>query len=340
MLGCGLSAQESLSPAQKKYQKEISAVFRDMEIVDLELSVASVGPEDELVPSFKLRNKTTREIPIPFAVGFPSERGGVLGYPVWKFERTDKKGLQPVTRKGALVYAFAFAPSGVVSVGVSGQKRMVAGELQLYPGDYQLSVMFMSFLNYAHESVSSKPIKFTVNKTGERKGGTSQKPATLTRSPSSPGADDFVRKGKDAGNGRTGLLECVRLEGLEIDNAVLKAGVPLAFHFQLARIPGKEIPADEGLADRRGLNCNWMICKTNAARSPKARIKISGSSIGIGSNLQGILREKGVQSFSLQNETRGMEPGYYEVVLFLWREGESGQLTDAGAVTAGFKILR
>jgi len=323
-MGCVLSGQEPLSPAQKKYQKEVSALFRDLDLVGLELAQPVVGLEDVLAPSFKLRNKTERELPVPFAIGFPSERGGVLGLPIWRFERTDKKGSPVVTRKGALVHSLRIPPSSFHSVDVAGQKPMVAGELPLPPGEYQLTVQFVPIANYIHESLVSKPVRFKVV-------GAGAKSAAVSGAKSAPGADAAVRKVIKSRKEGADLIDCVRLEKLELSNLLVKSGTPLAFRFQVARLPDKDSPTEVFDRTGRGLNCTWVLCKTNGSKNPKARVKISGSVIGVGAKVMGSLGENGVHSFSLVSETKGLEPGYYEMVVFLRPEGESAQLADSGA---------
>lgn len=326
-------AQDSLSAAQKKYQKEVSALFRDIDLVDLKLVKVVVGPTDELAPSVKLRNRTDRELPVPFAIGFPSERGGVLGLPVWRFERIDKKTFPVVTRKGALVYARSLGPSGFHLVDVAGQKAMTAGDMSLPPGDYQLTVLFVPVANYVHESLVSKPIRFKVVAAGA-------KSAAVSDVTPSKGADAGVRKITKNAKGEVTLKDCVRLENLELSNVTVKSGTPLAMGFRLARLPEKVSPREIYERTGRGLNCIWVICKTNGSKNPKARVKISGSTIGVGGKAIGSLDEEGVHMFTLIAETKGLEPGSYEVVVFLRSEGESAQLADSGELIASFKIIR
>lgn len=130
-----LFAQAGVSPTQKKYQKEFTALFDGLELTEFSLAATSVREDGKLQPAVKLRNKTSHELDVPFAVGITTGKGGVLGYPSWQIERLDKKGRQPILHDGSLVRALKIGPGEIIVVDTGSQTPISPELLGLVPGE-------------------------------------------------------------------------------------------------------------------------------------------------------------------------------------------------------------
>lgn len=321
-----ISAKETETPAQKKYKKEMSAVFANLEIVESSLPSAVVPETASLEPSFKLRNKSNREILVPLALGYPSERGGVLGYPVWRFEKASG-GKQPVFRKGILAYAFKVEPGGLVAVGSSMVKGMSVAEMGLSPGDHKMTVTFYPFISIGTEALVSRVYKFTVVGAAQSKGGQSAgkpvEPKPATRRAAGPV-----------------LLGSVGLGSLEFATETVKAGTPLACTFDIVVDPSKPLPDEDPAGQRGGLNCSWTIFRLPVGKSANAKKRISGSIINVNAAAMAGLRENGAHTLRLSNDTNGLEQGDYELSVTLWEEDSQAKRTNGQSRSAVFRIAK
>jgi len=332
-------AEDSLSAAQKKYQKEMKALLASLEIADSALPSAVVNEGEAIVPSFKLSNKTNHELLVPLALGFPSGRGGVLGFPVWSFVGVDKKSRAPLMRKGALAYAFKIDPQGSVLIDASKVDGMTTTAMGLVPGAYQMTVTFHPFVGGAGPSMTSKPFKFVVKQ--------SDKPVAVA------GRADSAKQAGPAvalGGSRLGpdpvrisapaVLPFIRLGRLEFASESVQVGTPLGCSFDLLVDSSNPLPPEQHGMPGPRLNCSWTILKLSSQKSPKTKTRIAGSIMPVSDQSMGRLRNDGTLTLKLTNETVGLPPGFYELAVTLWQEGAQGRRTNGDSKVAPFRIIR
>jgi len=338
-------AQDSLSAAQKKYLKEMKALWSVLEITDSTMPAAVVGEDEAILPSFKLSNKTNRELPVPLALGFPSERGGVIGWPVWSFVSSDKRSKPPLTRKGVLAYAFKIDPNGHVLIDASKVAGMTAKEIGLAPGAYQMTVNFNPYASGVGGSMVSKPFKFVVKSSDDAKVGgeqakKSRSGAAAVSSPKSGGG--MSSAGQASPGSAPNLLEFVSFGKIEFASEAVQIGTPLNCTFDLIVDPVRPLPPDDPQSDapKVRLNCGWKISKLGAQKSSNSKTRVSGSIINVSSTSLDQLRKNGTCTLKLLNETSGLPPGYYELAVWLWQEGGQVKQTKGDSKTATFRISK
>lgn len=338
-------AEDSLSSAQKKYQKEMKALWSLLEITDSTMPAAVVGEDEAILPSFKLSNKTNRELPVPLALGFPSERGGVIGWPVWSFVSSDKRGKPPLTRKGVLAYAFKIDPNGHILIDASKVAGMTASEIGLAPGAYQMTVNFYPYASGVGVGMVSKPFKFVVKSSDDVKAGgeltkTSKSVAAAVSSAKSRGG--MASAGRASPDGAPNLLQFVSFGKIEFASDAVQVGTPLNCSFDLVVDPVRPLPPDDpqGDAPKVRLNCSWTISKLGAQKSAKSKTRVSGSIINVSAASLDQLRKNGTCTLKLLNETGGLPPGSYELAVWLWQEGGQVKQAKGDSKTATFRISK
>lgn len=337
------SAEDPASAAQKKYRKEVTALFESIELVESVLPASVFSEEDTLVPAFKIRNKTNHEIIVPLAIGYPSDNGGVLGFPVWSFEKIEKRGSQPVKRKGVLAKTFKLDSGGVFPVDATNVKGLAVSDLGLSPGKYQMTVVFLPYVGLQGVMLSSKPFKFEI-KAGPQVDSAGQpgsvKPVATAAS-STKARQGLGPQGKSAvSRAAPTLIPSVSLAKLDFASEAVKSGAPLSVSFELTVSPSRPLPADDPNGPQARLNCSWTIFRLGPAKSPKSRTRVSGSIMNVSSASMDELRKSGVTTLKLLSETAGLAAGDYELSVVLWEEGSQSERTNGDSKTSAFRISR
>ncbi|MFM8549403.1 MAG: hypothetical protein ACKOBS_01810 [Verrucomicrobiota bacterium] len=321
-----LPAQDAASAAQKKYKKEITALFGNLEITESALQSNSLAVGDLLAPTFKLRNKSGNELVVPFALGYPSDRGGVIGFPVWRFEKANAGAKKVVFRKGVLAYAFKLEPGGVMQVDGSSVKGMSLDDLGLGPGEYKMTVNFYPFVSVGGEGLSSRPFKFVV--VGDA---------------SSPGAQP-MKQGASKAAARLpaapSLLPYVTLGKVEFASDAVKSGAPLNCTFDIKVDPGRPLPVVDPSVPSSRLNCSWTLFKLGSQKASKDPVRIAGSIINVKADGMDALHANGSCTLRLLNETVGLGQGNYQIMVALWEETSDGRRINGNSASGDFKIVK
>jgi hypothetical protein len=310
-------AQSGVSPAQKKYQKEVATLFDSLEVTDVTLPT-TVRADGRLQPALTLRNKTNRELLVPVALGIAAGQGGVLGYPSWQFERTDKKFRHTIKHDGSLIRCDRIDAGGVVEADARSQSAISPELLGLLPGEYKVAMTFRPHTSAGGANgaaLAFKPMKLTVlPKEG--------KPAGQDAAPEAPSsvADPRFRFRFGSGKPPQSVDSTITLGELELSSQSIKAGAPLRLRFDVTLSKGKDFPAAaEGLTPP--LNFSWNIHRNVVRNGAKVRVYVTHLTVGFGSSQWTELCRQGTLVLQPQVETVGMEPGSYDISVRLWQTG-------------------
>jgi len=290
-------------------------MFECLEIAELILPEASVREDGTFQPRIRLRNKTSRELLVPFALGIATEKGGVLGYPSWQFENMDKKAKQVARRHdGSLVRCDRIDAAGYLELDSRSQTAISPELIGLPPGDYRLTLTFRphgSVGGAGAPTLSAKPLKVTVLPK-EAKGGLAEV--------SGRGSDPRLRLAFVSGIPPTGAATTIGVGELELAGESVKAGAPLSLSFDLKIAKGKEFAVTGDLA-APALNYAWVIHRVVLKNGAKTRVYVTHLTSGVGREEWRELCSKGALAMRSQVETVGMEPGVYDVTVRLWQSG-------------------
>lgn len=310
-------AQAGVSPAQKKYQREVTALFEGLEIAEFTLAASSIREDGKLQPVVKLRNKTNHELEVPFAVGITSGEGGVLGYPSWQIERSDRKGRQPIRHDGSLVRSLKVGPGAFIEVDSKTQSPISPEVLGLMPGEYKIAISFRPHgsagANIVHP-LTAKPLKFTVLPGEARASGQVGAGENITRPPSTKLKFSYGR-GKESLDAAS-----IGLSQFELGSETVKSGVPLLFSVEVSLSKGRtSLESTEGAVPP--LNFAWIIHRLGSKNGLKMRTYLTHLTVGIGRSQWSALCQQGELLLKSEVETVGMEPGSYELSLRFWQTG-------------------
>lgn len=350
-------AQNQKAPEAKKHMKVIRDLFKDLEIVDLQVPPAEMTNKEIFLPAFRLHNKTKADLNIPDDISpqYTGSSHGLLGIPMWKFTPLDGNAQRsPVFIKGNTVRGVTkIEADGVLDIGAKNQITMVATDGRLAPGNYKVSAEFRPWLVGRVSDpestwpilVSTKSHKVVIKESpdtrlADRASAINKKSAAAP--PQKSGANlskyEELRKNDIANLGKSALMDAVTLTRVEFDRDTISAGAPLACSLTVDVTKGFDLP-DEIPGKPSIILYNWGFYRILVG--DKKEYVFSGYG-KLGRDQWDELKTKRTCTFNFQVplETKLLVAGSYELSIFFNEQGVKTLPGSKHTKTAVFKITK